>query len=117
MIGFLAIAAMPRVEAKLVENVPFKQPVTVPTFQGLIASWAGHHRRLIVAIATSQASANGPSLSPQRAPLHPTKAGPFRTSLFADPENGFDAAGIAASVLGLEGFRCASVGSVLMTKK
>ena len=102
MIGFLAIAAMPWVEAKLVENVPFKQPVTVPTFQGLIASWAGHHRHLIVAIATSP-QRKRPLLCVRKEPTHPTKAGPVAHPFYPDPESAFDAAGIAASVLGLEG--------------
>jgi hypothetical protein len=32
IVGFLAIAAMPRVETEQIENVPLKEPVTVPPF-------------------------------------------------------------------------------------
>jgi hypothetical protein len=52
---------MPRVETEQFENVPWKQPVTVPPFWGLMASWARQYRHLIVAIATSPAARNGPS--------------------------------------------------------
>lgn len=43
VVGDLAVAAMPWVDAQQIENIPFKGSVTATPFKGLPASWARHH--------------------------------------------------------------------------
>ena len=87
---------MPRIETEEIDNVPWKEPVTVPPFERLIASWASRYRHLIMAYGDCNhpAARTVPPLSRQRVPTPSREGGAvFAHPFYADPENEFDAAG------------------------